>query len=509
MTITFVSVVVALVVGGIEALGLIAELSLNLLIHHIHEILRSDVLGFLGDYLDRFLGGLAILGIREIAVLPHQVEDDVAALRYALWFATDEAYNAALRAYSEKQAALKRFQTPPTSDDFTPAKAVVRVEPLRKLDIDEAEWKRRIVDVSGMYATKEVSEKIPGIADEVEYSSGAVRGMAVNRYLVNSDGTMLRTGYTGYAANVSVNAQAIDGMQIARSNGTVAAVAKEMESAEAFRGQTMEDLRTLHALRTAPIVDEEYHGPVLFSGDAAADIVNRLFVPNVEADKPEMGTNARTQGAYTSSYRSRVLPELLSAVDDPGMTEFAGRHLLGSYAVDDEGVPAERVDVVLNGLLQHYLIGRSPVKDVPESNGHGRAAIGQGAQSKSGVMVLKPKQATPHAAMETKLVAMAKDQKRDFVFAAETLAGELTPRLLYRVYPDGRRELVRGAVFDELDQRSLRSEILAAGDDPYVQQVLTPIPQATIVPSLLFGDIGVKRATQTQEKLPYYPPPSR
>ena len=109
--------------------------------------------------------------------------------------------------------------------------------------------------------------------------------------------------------------------------------------------------------------------------------------------------------------------------------------------------------------------------------------------------------------MRAKLLAMAKEQGRD-VYEVETLGGELAPRLLYRVSADGKRTLVRGAVFDELDQRSLRSEIVAAGDDPYVSQTLAPIPETTIVPSLLFSDIAVKRATDEQGKLPYYPPPA-
>jgi hypothetical protein len=68
--------------------------------------------------------------------------------------------------------------------------------------------------------------------------------------------------------------------------------------------------------------------------------------------------------------------------------------------------------------------------------------------------------------------------------------------------------LVRGAVFDELDNRSLRSEIVAAGDDEHVSNTLGAVPVTTIAPSLLFGDIGVKRATEEQQKLPYYPPPA-
>ena len=102
---------------------------------------------------------------------------------------------------------------------------------------------------------------------------------------------------------------------------------------------------------------------------------------------------------------------------------------------------------------------------------------------------------------------MAKEQGRD-VYQVETMGGELAPRVLYRVHPDGTRQLVRGAVFDELDNRSLRSDIVAAGDDAYVQQTLGAVPETTIAPSLLFGDIGVKRATEEQQKLPYYQPPA-
>jgi hypothetical protein len=109
--------------------------------------------------------------------------------------------------------------------------------------------------------------------------------------------------------------------------------------------------------------------------------------------------------------------------------------------------------------------------------------------------------------MTARLIAMAKDQGRD-VYAVETLGGELVPRLLYVVHPDGKRDLVRGAVFDELDNRSLRSDILAAGDDEYVSNSLGTVPTTTIAPSLLFGDIGVKRATEEQQKLPYYAPPA-
>jgi TldD protein len=428
-------------------------------------------------------------------------DNDPQALRYALWTATDEAYKNALRAYSAKQANLKRFQSAATADDFSPAKPITSLEPLVKLDLDKAAWKRTIVEASGLYATSHD-------AANVQFSTANVRGLAVNKYLVNTEGTAVRHGYTGYNATISVGGQAADGMQLARANGTTAALAKDLESPAAFHQRTLDDLKSLEDLRNAPVVAaEDYHGPVLFSGDAAADTLSRLFTPNIEADRPDAGTTARTQGAYSSSLHTPVLSALLSVKDDPLLRTFEGQTLLGAYTVDDEGVPATPIDLVVTGKLNNFLIGREPVKDFPVSNGHGRAAPGAPAHSRASVLLFQSSAPQSPAQMDAQLTALSKQQARD-VYFVETLGGELIPRLLYVVHPDGRRDLVRGAVFDELDTRSIRSGILAAGGTPYVANSLGAIPQTTIAPAILFGDIEVKRATEEQQKLPYYAPPA-
>jgi TldD protein len=432
-------------------------------------------------------------------------DDNPLALQYALWTATDTAYKNSLRAYSAKQAALKQFQSAQNQQDFAQAKPIVQVSPLVTLDLDRNEWKRRIIEASGLYAS---DPEVRSFAESVQYSDANIRGIALNRYLVNTEGTMVREGYTGYNGGISVGGQAADGMRLSRDNGTVATTAKELESASAFRKRAIDDLKSFNELRNAPVVSaEDYHGPVLFSGDAVADVFTRLFVPNVEADRPEMGTSARTTGAYSSSYKSRVLPDMLSVTDDPLQAKFNGRGLLGAYTIDDEGVPAQSVDIVEHGKLENFLIGREPVKDFATSNGHGRAAPAQAPHSRSGVVLIKTDQPLSKEQLNQRLLAMAKEQGKD-VYAVETLGGELLPRLLYRVKADGTRQLVRGAVFDELDNRSLRSGIVAVGNDPYVSNSLGVVPQTTIAPSMLFDDIGVKRATLEQQKLPYYVPPA-
>jgi TldD protein len=432
-------------------------------------------------------------------------DDNPLALQYALWTATDTAYKNSLRAYSAKQAALKQFQSGQNQQDFAQAKPIVQVSPLVTLDLDRNEWKRRIIEASGLYAS---DAEVRSFAESVQYSDANIRGIALNRYLVNTEGTMVREGYTGYNGGISVGGQAADGMRLSRDNGTVATTAKELEGASAFRKRAIDDLKSFNELRNAPVVSaEDYHGPVLFSGDAVADVFTRLFVPNVEADRPEMGTTARTTGAYSSSYKSRVLPDMLSVTDDPLQAKFNGRGLLGAYTIDDEGVPAQSVDIVEHGKLENFLIGREPVKDFATSNGHGRAAPAQAPHSRSGVVLIKTDQPLSKEQLNQRLLDMAKEQGKD-VYAVETLGGELLPRLLYRVKADGTRQLVRGAVFDELDNRSLRSGIVAVGNDPYVSNLLGVVPQTIIAPSMLFDDVGVKRATLEQQKLPYYAPPA-
>ncbi len=431
-------------------------------------------------------------------------DNDPLALRYALWTATDEAYKAALNAYSAKLATLRHFQSAPTADDFASAPPLVKIDPLVTLDLDRAEWKHRLIEASGLYDT---DPAVRANASHVQTSSASLRGVAVNRYLVNTEGTAVRHGYTGYQVNIAVAGQAPDGMQLSRSNGSTAVLAKYLESASSFHQRTIDDLKSLEELRNAPLVaPEDYHGPVLFSGDAASDVFERLLLPNVEADRPDAGTTARTQGAYSSSLHTPVLSTLLDVKDDPLLGTFHGQRLLGAYDVDDEGVAAQPVDIIQSGKLMNFLIGREPVKDFPSSNGHGRAAPGQPAHSRAATAIIKPTQPIPQAQMTQQLLDLARKQGRD-VYAVETMGGELVPRLLYLVHPDGKRELVRGAVFDELDARSLRSGILAAGDDSYIDNMLGPIPQTVIAPSLLFADIEVKRATDEQQKLPYYDPP--
>jgi predicted Zn-dependent protease len=194
-------------------------------------------------------------------------------------------------------------------------------------------------------------------------------------------------------------------------------------------------------------------------------------------------------------------------VDDPGLKTFDGKALLGAYDVDDEGVLAQAVNLVDKGQLENYLIGRQPVRDFPESNGHGRAGITGPARPMIGVLKITADNGLSTDELNQKLLAMAKDRGLAGVYVVETLGAEREPRLLYRVSPDGKRELVRGAVLDDVDERALRSSIDAAGKDLWVANSFGDPPTTVLAPALLFSDATVRRANAKNDKLPFYPPP--
>jgi predicted Zn-dependent protease len=432
------------------------------------------------------------------------LDDDPIALRSSLWAATDQAYKSALSAYAQKQAALKQVQTPPQADDFSQEKpAIVLEEPLT-LKLDEAAWNDRVARDTGLYRT---DPAVKATQHDVEYSAGEFHARVTTIWMVNSEGTVARRSAAEYQEGIGVGAQAADGMRLDRSYATAGVSLKDLDSPEVFQKHAVELIASLADLRKAPLVEEEYHGPVLLSSDAAADTVRTLVAGGVTATRPKLGTEARTNGPFASSYHARVLPEFLDVVDDPGLKNFAGKGLLGAYDVDEEGVLAQAVKLVTAGRLENYLLGREPVRDFPMSNGHGRAGITGPPSPAIGVLKMSSKEGLSDDELNRKLVDMVKDRGLKSAYFVATLGGELTPRLLYRVGIDGKRELVRGAELDDLDQRALRTSVEAAGKDLFVANFFGDVPATILAPALLLNEVTVRRANEKNEKLPFYPPP--
>lgn len=433
------------------------------------------------------------MGTVELAPL----DNDPIALRRQLWLATDMAYKQASEALASKKAVLSRFTSDQPFEDFAHAPALESIGPLAKLEFDPRPWNEMLQKSTALFTSD----------PKIQSLTATVRFRAQNQYFVNSEGTVTRQGHTVYMAIMSGTTQAADGMRIDRSPYYSAGILSELPTPEKFLADMAAMLATLKQMREAPEVEEEYRGPVLFSSDAASDIFAGMIGGNVVGRRPKPGESARTEGDFASSYKSRVLPNFLSIIDDPTLKTFNGKTLIGSYEIDDEGVRATMVPVIQNGELANYLLGREPIRDFPASNGHGRAGPGQPPAPSVGVLVVQAKQTLSPEEMKKKLIEICRREGKPYGYFVDTLSG-YNPRLLYRVYEkDGHQELVRGAVFNELDTRTLRNDLVAVGNDPLVSNRETMVPETVITPSILFDELEVKRTDAKNSKLPEYPPP--
>lgn len=447
-----------------------------------------------GDYKqDSYYGQ----GAGETSVLP--LDNDSIALRHQIWLATDEAYKAAIEALTQKQAFMKQFAADANPvDDFAHASPTTAVGEVAQLRADSAAWRKTLEEATDLY------RQYPS----VQSLSASARFVVINEYFVNSEGSVTRGGHANYTVAVDGSTQAPDGMRLNRNPYWTVAQPGELPTRDSFLQETKKMLDTLTALRDAPIAEEEYRGPVLFTADAADDIFVSLIGTNILGRKPQPGRPNRTTGAFATSYKSRVLPSFLTIVDDPTVNQFQGKSLIGGYAVDSEGIPVQAMTVVDKGNLTNYLLGRQPIRDIPASNGHGRAAPGVPPQPSIGNLFIRTSEPKSMAALRAQMLEMVRAQGKAYGYRVETLGPGNSPRLLYRVYEkDGHEALVRGAVFSELDVRSLRNNLIAAGDDPLVSNRFGGVPSSVISPSILFDELEVKRADTSKDKLPDYPPP--
>lgn len=429
------------------------------------------------------------------------VGDDELALRYQLWLATDAAYKNALAARSAKQAMLQGLVVENPVGDFSREASTISIGPLVPGEKDPDGRRDLARDVSALFRD---DPRIDAANVHYEY-----RG--VNRYFVNTEGTVSRSGTENYTLYFTASSQAPDGMRLGLSRDWVMARGEELPPAETVREAARKLIADLAALRQAPVVEDTYRGPVLFAADAAKMIFWNMVGPAVTGDQPAPSDSARTTGPWASYYKSRVLPDFLSVVDDPTIASFNGRTLVGSYELDDEGVTAMPVTVIDKGMLTSYLVGRRPIRDFPRSNGHGRAAPGGAPVASFANLFVRANPGYSFEELKQKLVEMCKQQGKPYgilVYSAAS-GNNVVPELMYRVWADdGRMELVRGGTFAELDMRTLRNEIVAAGDDLQADNSNEAIPKAVINPSVLFEELEVQRNTRLQETLPSYPPPA-
>jgi predicted Zn-dependent protease len=461
------------------------------------------------------------------------VEDAYAVLRRYFWLETDSAYKGAVEALSRKRAAMRNITQNEQLDDFAHAEPVHYIRDFKPLVVDEDAWANRVRALSAAFA------QFP----EVKFSTVDLEASQGGHYLENSEGTEVKVPESVTVLRIRAVAQAGDGATVRDFAFYHAPDVGGLPEEAALNRAAAAVAENVVALAHAP-KGEDYNGPVLFEGPAAAQLFAQLLGENLAlARRSEGGRgNGAPPGDLDGRIGARVLPDTFDVVDDPARKEWQGRPLFGSYDVDREGVPAKPLQVVEKGVLKSFLLTRQPVRGFEGSNGRARMP-GRGGASVAGIgnLIVTSSETSPAAELKRKLIASIQARqkpyglvvrKMDFPSTASTEEAQRVmqeqpgsahpvslPLLVYRVFADGHEELVRGMQFHGLNARSLR-DILAAGDDAAPFEFMDSAApfalvgyagfatEASVVaPSVLIDDLELRPVEDEQPKLPLVPAP--
>ena len=471
------------------------------------------------------------------ALLPQ--EDSYAAIRQTFWLATDRAFKTAQDAIGRKRSALKNLNLTDQLPDFSAAEPIQMVQVLKTVKLDENAWKSRVVKLSGLFTA------YPGILS----SSLEFQSLQSANYLLTNEGTAIRVPENLAYLRVRAFAMAPDGMQLRNADMVQALDVNAFPSETDLRRAVSAVAEELTALTAAPVGDP-YDGPVLFEPRAAAQLFGQVMGGNLKVTRKPVAEQGRNvphlASELESKVGSRILPEWMDLVDDPLQKEWRGQTLLGSYEVDSEGVRPKPLALVEKGVLKSFYLTRTPVlKGLETSNGHARLHGNFGASAPGfGNLFVRASQTVPPAELKKKLIEMIQQRNKPYGMlvrkldypsgmSLEELRRSTTamaqsgggtrpvapPLLVYRVYPDGREELVRGLRFRGVSTRSFR-DIAAAGSDTFVLNFLeSQVPFAlmgaggfvsnasVIAPGILFEELEFERTQDDLPKLPLVPPP--
>jgi predicted Zn-dependent protease len=461
------------------------------------------------------------------------LEDNYALIRRYLWLMTDSSYKSAVEAISRKRAALRNVQQAEQIADFAHATPVKSLRPIKRLAVDEEQWSARVRTLSAIF-NEHPEVRTSGV--EFEASEGG-------QTLVNTEGSEVREPESTAFVRARATAQAADGMTL-RDSVSFHAVSSDRLPSEAEMRRGITTLaQNVVALAKAP-KGEDYSGPVLFEGAAGAQIFAEVLGRNLTVTRAPTGGGGRggapTPGELEGRVGARILPDSFEVVDDPTQTEWRGRPLFGSYKVDMEGVTAPPLKLVEKGMLKGYLLTRQPVRGFEGSNGRARLPGGFGTSTATiSNLFVSSSDTVPVAELKKKLIELCKTRNKPYGilirkmdFPSSGTMGEIRslaagqqgrpvslPILAYRVYPDGREELVRGLRFRGFNARSLK-DILAVGDDSNILEWMennapfalvgaggSATEASVVAPSILIDDLELHPVEGELPKLPLVSPP--
>lgn len=443
--------------------------------------------------------------------LPLDVKPGSLALRNAFWRLTRRTVEQAQQNFNKVQAnAAVSSASTDTSDDFTFPPQSMYCEDSLPLAYDRSEVEARLVRLSALV-------KGQSFVLDSDFSFSMRR---TDKYFTDSVGSRIKTSQVLGRYAFLVAGKNADGMEIERLVSYDGEKMEDFPSADVMERDVKAALEELRTLKNAPVLDP-VTVPAILKNRAAGVFFHEVMGHRLEGHRQKSETFGQT---FTKKTGQLITSPLITVVEDPTEAYFNGIPLRGAYKYDDEGVQSRPVTLVEKGVLKNFMMSSSPVNGFPASNGHGRKELGRRAVARMGNLFVRPETAVPYEELEKQLLEEIRKQGKPYGLIIEDLTGgytltetslpqtfKLNTQLVYRLWPDGRKEAVRGVSLVGTPLVSF-GKIIGAADDYSVFNGSCGaesgwVPQANIAPSLLFSAVEMERVEKSPSKPPVLPAP--
>jgi len=452
--------------------------------------------------------GGGLIGDTVIAPL----DDDYDAMRRQIWITTDSAYKRAISMFARKKAAFQNRTASDPLPDFTKEAAVETTLPrLQPSDLNGTSNSAATTRREAVSRVQQASAVFASTTD-VDLSDVGIAQVTGTRYYLNSEGSKTIVPIEMATLTMFGEAQASDGMPVRETFTLVERTIQEFPAPAQLAQKARELAANVAAEKSAPI-GEEFAGPVLLEGVGSAQFISETLVPIMQARRPPDAENPRMMQLTTNPFLNRtglrVLADAFVVSDTPSLKQFEGRNVVGSYVVDDEGVRAKDVTLVDKGRLVTLLTSRTPQKNFPQSNGHGRAGT-----VLAGVFQVESTQAIPAAELKAKYLALLKAQEKTFGYIVRGVRGDgqagTGPGIdqVVKVTLDGKEEPVRGLRFAAVPPTAFRDLSEASKERTMIgYRAGATAAVSVIAPSLIFEELEIQRTRDILQKPPIVPSP--
>jgi predicted Zn-dependent protease/predicted transcriptional regulator len=440
------------------------------------------------------------------------IDDNADQIKRQLWSETDRVYRMASRRFlqlkTDDQLIAEQSEK---NADFSLEPAVTYSRLPETYGYDTKLWSQRARDWSAEF------KKHP----KIMASDVTVRLQREVRTFVNTEGTSIARGSNLFRVEVSGETVAPDGMELGDFTSIEAPDPAHVPADGVVLKRVQELADKLDALAAAPPA-EPIVCPAILSGRASAVFFHEIFGHRIEGHRQKDVSEGQT---FTKMLGDKVLPEFISVEFDPTRDTYDGQDLIGHYEYDDEGVKAEPVEVVKDGVLKTFLLSRSPVGEFVHSNGHGRRQPGHEIVSRQSNLIVQSSRKVSNQQLRAKLIEEIKRQNKPYgLYFEEVSSGYTTtgrqglqaftvvPLVVYRVFPDGRPdELIRGVDIVGTPLASFQ-KIIATSDvaevfNGYCGAESGSIPVSAVSPAILVTELETQKKQNSQRKMPLLPRP--